>query len=472
MDKQLLQALPKMDVLLAHPALEQAGDLPYHALKEGARAALDAVRRAILEGQLTTPPQADDIARDAVARARLACRSHLRRVINATGVVLHTNLGRAPLGETAAKAVYDAARGYSNLEYDLESGHRGSRFSHVDSLICALTGAQAALAVNNNASAVFLMLSALAAGKGVAISRGELVEIGGSFRVPEIMARSGARLIEVGTTNKTHLSDYRRAIEEQGAEILLKVHTSNFKLVGFTEEVPLEELTALGREKRIPVFHDLGSGALFSDATLGVPQGPTVEDSVKAGCDVICFSGDKLLGGPQAGIAIGKAEYIQAMKKNQFARVVRIDKLTLAALEATLRLYQDPALAASHIPTLSMLGAGQAELKARAQAQTARLSELLGKACALDIAPDNGEVGGGSLPGVPLPTWVVELAPAAMGVDALEQALRGWETPIIGRIRKDRYVLDPRTLTDEEWDEIARALTTILTPSHTAEEGC
>ena len=472
MDKQLLQALPKMDVLLAHPALEAAGDLPYYALKEGARAALEAVRRAILDDRVTTPPQVDDIARDAVARARLACRSHLRRVINATGVVLHTNLGRAPLGETAAQAVYDAARGYSNLEYDLDTGHRGSRFSHVDSLICTLTGAQAALAVNNNAAAVFLMLSALAAGKGVAISRGELVEIGGSFRVPEIMARSGARLIEVGTTNKTHLSDYRRAIEEQGAEILLKVHTSNFKLVGFTEEVSLEDLTALGREKGIPVFHDLGSGALFSDPTLGVPQGPTVEDSIKAGCDVICFSGDKLLGGPQAGIAIGKAEYIQAMKKNQFARVVRIDKLTLAALEATLRLYQDPALAASRIPTLSMLGAGQTELKARAQAQAARLSAVLGASCALDIAPDNGEVGGGSLPGVPLPTWVVELSPAAMGVDALEQALRRWETPIIGRIRKDRYVLDPRTLTDEDWEEIARALSAILIPSQTTEEDC
>ena len=464
MDKQLLRNLPKMDLLLAHPALGEDTGLPYYARKEGARAALEGARQAILDGTMTTLPTLDTLAADAARRAALTCRSHLRRVINATGVVLHTNLGRSPLGDAAARAVYEAARGYSNLEYDLETGRRGSRFSHVDELICSLTGAQAALAVNNNAAAVFLMLSALAAGKGVAISRGELVEIGGSFRVPEIMARSGARLIEVGTTNKTHLDDYRRAIDEQGAEILLKVHTSNFKLVGFTEEVPLEELTALGREKGVPVFHDLGSGALFSNPALGVPEGPTVEDSVKAGADVICFSGDKLLGGPQAGIAIGRAEYIQAMKKNQFARVVRIDKLTLAALEATLGLYRDPALAAAQIPTLAMLGAGQGELEDRARAAAARLEAALGPSCAISLSPDVGEVGGGSLPGVPLPTYVVELAPAHMGVDALEQALRGWETPIIGRIRRDRYVLDPRTLTQEDWDEIVRALTAILTP--------
>ena len=464
MDKHLFQQLPKMDVLLAHPVLLTAQEegVPYYTLKEAARAQLDRLRRGILDGSVEALPGLDALAVQTVEQARRACRPHLRPVINATGVVLHTNLGRAPLGEAAARAVYEAARGYSNLEYDLDEGRRGSRFSHVDGLLCSLTGAEAAMAVNNNAAAVFLMLSALAAGKKVAISRGELVEIGGSFRVPEIMARSGAQLIEVGTTNKTHLSDYRRAVEEQGAEILLKVHTSNFQLIGFTEEVSLEDLVSLGREKGIPVFHDLGSGALFDDPALGVPAGPTVEESVKAGADVVCFSGDKLLGGPQAGIALGKKEYIQAMKKNQFARVVRIDKLTLAALEATLRFYQDHALAAKSIPVLSMLGAGQETLKARALEQARRLEERLGARCAVSTAPDVGEVGGGSLPGVPLPTWVVELHPAHLSVAALETALRAWETPIVGRVSHDRYLLDPRTLTAGDWEEILRALDAIL----------
>lgn len=463
MDKTLLQQLPKMDVLLAHPAILSAQEeLPYHALKEAARTALDSLRRAILDGSAAALPTLDALAEDAVRRAAQACRPHLRHVINGTGVVLHTNLGRAPMGEAVARAVYDAARGYSNLEYNIDSGARGSRFSHVDRLLCSLTGAEAALAVNNNAAAVFLMLSALAAGKKVAISRGELVEIGGSFRVPEIMARSGAELIEVGTTNKTHLSDYRRAIEEQGAQILLKVHTSNFQIIGFTEEVSIGELTALGREFGVPVFHDLGSGALFSDAALGVPAGPTVEDSMRAGADVICFSGDKLLGGPQAGIAIGKKAYIEAMKKNQFARVVRIDKLTLAALETTLRFYQDPALAARSIPVLSMLGARPEELEREARSRASALEERFGAHCAFTVAADNGEVGGGSLPGVPLPTWVVELSPHAMTVDQLEQHLRLGEPPIVGRIRRDRYVLDVRTLTAADWDEIEAALSRLF----------
>ena len=459
----LFPLIPKMDVLLAHPAIADAQqELPYYALKEGSRAALDKLREDIRSGAVTQLPELDALADEAISIARAMCKPHLRRVINGTGVVLHTNLGRAPLGEVAARAVYDAARGYSNLEYDIEAARRGSRFSHVEQLLCSLTGTEAAIAVNNNAAAVFLMLSALAAGKKVAISRGELVEIGGSFRVPEIMARSGAQLIEVGTTNKTHLSDYRRAIEEQGAEILLKVHTSNFQIVGFTEEVSVADLVALGREFGLPVFHDLGSGALFSDRSLGVPDGPTVEDSVKAGADVICFSGDKLLGGPQAGVAIGKKHYIDLMRKNQFARVVRIDKLTLAALEATLRLYRDPELAARTIPTLAMLGARQEDLHTRANAVMTALADRFGQVCDFSIAPDNGEVGGGSLPAVPLPTWVVELSPRTISVDGLEQALRAWEVPIVGRISHDKYLLDVRTLTEDDWADIQQALDCIL----------
>ena len=459
----LFPLIPKMDVLLAHPTILSAqSDLPYYAIKDGCHTTLDKLRDDIRSGAVTEMPSMDALASNVIFYAKRLCQPHLRRVINGTGVVLHTNLGRAPLGEIAANAVFDAARGYSNLEYDIEAGKRGSRFSHVEDLLCTLTGTEAAIAVNNNAAAVFLMLSALAAGKRVAISRGELVEIGGSFRVPEIMARSGAQLIEVGTTNKTHLSDYRSAIEAQGAEILLKVHTSNFHIVGFTEEVSLEELVALGREFDVPVFHDLGSGALFSDRCLGVPAGPTVEDSVKAGADVICFSGDKLLGGPQAGIAIGKKEYINQMRKDQFARVVRIDKLTLAALEATLRLYRDPELAGRTIPTLAMLGARQEDLKSRAVAAMESLTRRFSSVCDFSIAPDNGEVGGGSLPAVPLPTWVVELAPHAVSVDKLEQSLRAWNVPIVGRISHDQYLLDVRTLTGDDWAEIQLALDSVL----------
>ncbi|MBU5435255.1 L-seryl-tRNA(Sec) selenium transferase [Pseudoflavonifractor sp. MSJ-37] len=463
MDRPLLRQLPKMDALLACPAFTAAREeLPYFALRDAARAELDALRQGILDGSVEALPEPDALAAAAVVRARTACRPHLRRVINGTGVVLHTNLGRAPMGEAAAKAVYETALGYSDLEYDIDAGRRGSRFDHVEPLLRSLTGAEAALAVNNNAAAVFLMLSALAAGKKVAISRGELVEIGGSFRVPEIMARSGAELVEVGTTNKTHLSDYRRAVEEQGAQILLKVHTSNFKLIGFTEEVPLADLTALGRELGVPVLHDLGSGALFTDPALGVPEGPTVEDSVKAGADVVCFSGDKLLGGPQAGIAIGRKDLIGAMKRDQFARVVRIDKLGLAALEATLRAYQDHAYAAAHIPVLAMLGASPAELERQARLRAGELAARLGDRCVLSAVPDVGEVGGGSLPGVELPTWVVELRPARMSVAALEKALRSWEVPIVGRVSHDRCLLDPRTLSAADWADITAALDAIL----------
>ncbi|MEG1878163.1 MAG: L-seryl-tRNA(Sec) selenium transferase [Pseudoflavonifractor sp.] len=460
MSENLLSQLPKMDLLLSRPALLEArARLPYSALHQAARDVLDGLRLALRGGGSAQLPDMAVLEGRVLAAAEALCRPHLRRVINATGVVLHTNLGRAPLCPAAADAAYSAAKSYCNLEYNLEAGSRGIRFAHVEALLCALTGAEAALVVNNNAACVFLMLSALASGKRVAISRGELVEIGGSFRVPEMMARSGAELLEVGTTNKTRIGDYAAAVRDQGAEVLLKVHTSNYQILGFTEETSLAELAALGRETGLPLFYDLGSGALSQDFLPNLPAGPNVADSLAAGADLVCFSGDKLLGGPQAGIAVGKKKYIDAMKQDPMARVTRIDKLSLAALEATLRLCRDPAEAIAAIPTLSMLNMSPDLLQQRAEGFAARLEAVCGDALAVAALPMDGEVGGGSMPTVPLPSYGLSLTPKNGQVQALEQRLRASAVPIVGRISRDRLLLDLRTLTEEDCDEIIAALT-------------
>lgn len=437
MNRQLLQRLPKMDVLLAHPAIASAQEeLPYYALKEAARTALEELRRGILDGTVEVLPDLDTLAAQTTARARASCRPHLRAVINGTGVVLHTNLGRAPLGEEAARAVYEAARGYSNLEYDIDSGRRGSRFSHIEPLICSLTGAEAALAVNNNAAAVFLMLSALAGGKKVAISRGELVEIGGSFRVPEIMARSGAQLVEVGTTNKTRPADYAAALDAGEAQVLLKVHPSNFRVVGFTQAVSLPELGALARGRGVPLFCDLGSAA---------PGSPELAGAV-AWADVCCFSGDKLLGGPQAGILLGKAEQLGRLRADPLFRALRPGKLALAALEATLLDWRD----GTAVPVSAMLSAPPEELRRRAEA----LAEALSPLHPCTAVETQGEVGGGARPGESLPAWAAALEPA----EALEAHLRAWRVPILGRIHRGKLLLDVRTLLPGDEAEIAAAL--------------
>lgn len=427
MPENVLRHLPKMDILLSHPLLVKIGvTLPRALLRSAAREVLSEVRA---RGEAV--PDTDELARRVALRAEGVSRPHLRRVINATGVVLHTNLGRAPLAEAAAQAAYEAARGYSNLEYDLACGERGSRHAHAEVILCQLTGAEAALCVNNNAAAVFLMLSALAADKPVAVSRGELVEIGGGFRVPDIMARSGAVLVEVGTTNKTRISDYVNS----GAELVLKVHTSNYEVVGFTEETPLSQLARLG----LPVLYDLGSGALSPDCFPALP-GPTVADALNDGADVVCFSGDKLLGGPQAGIVVGKRVYIEAMKRDPMARAFRIDKLSLAALEATLLLYRGDS---QRIPTLAMLNATAPALKEKAEALAAR--------CKGEVLAVKGQVGGGSMPNLDLPSW-------AVAVDATAEQLRQWSTPIIARTHRGKTLLDVRTLTGEDMDEIVEAL--------------
>ncbi len=450
--QQLLRAIPKMDELLRSELL-QTPEIPASIVREALREELEALRRDILEGVCVRLPQRETLCLQARARAEQTARSSLRPVINATGVVLHTNLGRSCLSQRAAQAAYDVARGYSTLEYDVEQGCRGSRHSHAEALLCRITGAESAMVVNNNAAAVLLILSALGRDGEVIASRGELVEIGGSFRIPDIMMQCGCTLREVGCTNKTHLRDYEAAIGEQ-TRALLKVHTSNFRIVGFTEAVSLSELVALGKEHGLPVIQDLGSGSLADLLPLGIHDEPTVQESVRAGVDVISFSGDKLLGGPQAGIILGKKVYMDALKKHPLARAVRVDKMTLAALRETLCAYLEPEKALREIPTLSMLSVSQTALRERAETLARRL-EQAGVSCRVTEARE--QVGGGSVPMQLLPGWAVQVDCGSLSVDGLEEKLRRRSIPVIGRIHKEQYLLDVRTLREEDFDELVRA---------------
>ncbi|MBE0466449.1 MAG: L-seryl-tRNA(Sec) selenium transferase, partial [Candidatus Desulforudis sp.] len=378
-------------------------------------------------------------------------------VINATGVVLHTNLGRAILSERARRAVETAAASYTNLEFNLETGKRGSRYALVDELLQHLSGAEASLVVNNNAAAVLLALSTLAGGREVIVSRGQLVEIGGSFRIPEVMAQSGARLVEVGTTNKTHRRDYEGAIGPDTA-LLLHVHASNYRIVGFTKEVTLDELVGLGREAGLPVMSDLGSGFLVDLSRFGYPYEPTVQETVGAGVDVVTFSGDKLLGGPQAGIIVGRADLVDRMKRNPLTRAVRVDKMTLAALEATLREYLEPEQAMERIPTLAMLTAAPAVLEEKAERLAGALLTALGEAAEVEVDADCSQVGGGALPTAAPQTFLVVIRPRAMSVPDLVCRLRAGDPAVVGRVQDDRLCLDPRTVAEEEFTVLGTAL--------------
>jgi L-seryl-tRNA(Ser) seleniumtransferase len=404
-----------------------------------ARATLAERRAELLAGA----EDGDEV--DLLARASERLRPSLRRVLNATGVVVHTNLGRAPLARVARAAVTRAAQGYSNLELDLAGGGRGSRHDHVERLLCELTGAEGALAVNNCAAAVLLAAAALAGGgRELVVSRGQLIEIGGGFRIPEVVVQAGARLVEVGTTNRTRLRDYAEAIgPDTGA--LLRAHASNFRTVGFVEQVEVEELCSLG----VPVIDDVGSGVLADDLELLADE-PPVRRSVRAGAALVCFSGDKLLGGPQAGVLVGRRQAIESARAHPLARAVRIDKLSLAALEATLALYRDPDLALRELPVLAMLTASEDELERRARA----LAEATGG----EIVASTARVGGGALPLLELPGPAVALDGGEAGVEALAAALRAGEPAVIGRIQHDRLLLDPRTLTDEEAAQVAAAV--------------
>ncbi|MEA5075655.1 MAG: L-seryl-tRNA(Sec) selenium transferase [Coriobacteriia bacterium] len=451
----LLRTLPKVDELLKRDdvaALDvtHGRTLTHEALRESR----EATRAAIRAGELAEV-SADAIAAEAAARLVAKARRSLRRVINATGIVVHTNLGRSPLADAAVDAVAEVARGYSTLEYDVPSGERGSRHVHVEELICRLTGAEAAIAVNNNASAVLMGLAALSRRKEAIVSRGQLVEIGGSFRIPDIMRESGARMVEVGTTNKTHLSDYENAITPRTG-LLLKVHTSNYRVVGFTEEVSSEDLVTLGGKHGIPVFEDQGSGVLIDLARFGLPGEPTIGAAIAAGVDLVSASGDKLLGGPQAGILAGKAEVIAKLKKHPLARCVRLDKMTLAALEVTLRLYLDEDRLLAEIPTLRMLTLRAEEIEARAGTLATAISDACGDTLGVSTGSDISRAGGGALPMKDIPTTVVALEPRGLSAAALEERLRLGEPAVIVRIKDGRVLLDPRTLrTDEEPDVVA-----------------
>jgi L-seryl-tRNA(Ser) seleniumtransferase len=389
---------------------------------------------------------------DLVEHARgLISKPTLRRVLNATGVIVHTNLGRAPLPRSAVDAISDLAGGYSNLEYDLEAGTRGSRQAHVESLLQELTGAEAAIVVNNCAAAVLLAAAALAEGRDLVVSRGQLVEIGGSFRVPDVVAQSGARLVEVGTTNRTRLSDYERAVGPETVAVM-RAHPSNFRTLGFVEEVPIEDLCGLG----VPVIDDLGSGAL-AERVPELSDEPPVRRSVAAGCAVVCFSGDKLLGGPQAGIMAGTREAIDRCRSHPLARALRIDKLSLAALEATLRLYRDPATALAEIPVLRMLVAGEPELRARAEA----MRDAIGAERA-QVIDATAKVGGGALPLLELEGPVCAVDPGQLPLDELAARLRAGDLPVIARAREGWLLLDPRTLDDEGARAAAAAVVVAL----------
>jgi len=464
----MLRRLPAVGQLLQHPSVsDMIASYPRPLAVEAVEAAVATLRRQILSA--VTPqelsaadPRPDDLL-GLIAQELSRWRPHLRRVINATGVILHTNLGRAVLSKEVARAVEMAATGYTNLEFDLQTGERGSRHDHVEGLLCRLTGAEAAAVVNNNAAAVLLTLSTLAAGREVVVSRGELVEIGGAFRIPDVMAQSGARLVEVGTTNKTRASDYIAAIGPDTAA-LLKVHQSNFRIVGFTTEVPLEELVKIGHKHGLTVIHDLGSGLLVDLTRYGIAGEPDVRTSVAAGADVVTFSGDKLLGGPQAGFILGRREIVARIKRHPLARAVRIDKLTLAAVEATLRLYLDPEKAMAEIPTLRMLTIPAAELEARARSLAGRVQAKVGQAAEVTVMAGASQPGGGSLPAYDLPTWLVCVRPAPEwgSAAALEQALRAHDPPVLARTQHGCLLVDPRTLLPGEDDVVVAALGAIL----------
>lgn len=453
----LLRQIPKVDEFLRHPSMaflcEEGSSL---AVTQAVRQVLDNLRSDILSHKLDHMPVMDELTNRCIEQYKRNQQPNLRQVINGTGVILHTNLGRAPLAKEALNRLTEAAQGYSTLEYEVSAGKRGSRQSHVEQLLTHLTGAESAMVVNNNAAAVMLILSAIAVGTEVVVSRGELVEIGGSFRVPDVMMQAGCHLREVGTTNKTHIKDYESAIIPEQTGALMKIHTSNFKIVGFTHSVSSSELVELGRRNSLPVIEDLGSGCLLSLSNYGIVDEPTVTDSIAVGMDVVSFSGDKLLGGPQAGIIVGKKKYLNRMKQHPLARALRIDKLTLAALEGTLRLYLDPAEACAKIPVLRMLAADEQSLNDKAR----KLQSLLeGYA---EIIREHSQVGGGSVPTQMLSTFALVLSPTHISLQTLEERLRLSDPPIIGRITHDKFLLDVRTLEESDFSYIAQQIKSVL----------
>jgi L-seryl-tRNA(Ser) seleniumtransferase len=459
---QQLKMIPKVDRVLEWNAVRELLDTHSRGLLlKALRSVLGRLRAAALEGALAEDAFGQAAICAALERELASLRApSLKRVINGSGIVIHTNLGRSILPEAARDPLNNIAFAYSNLEFDLDAGVRGSRYSHVEQLLCELTGAEAAIVVNNNAAAVLLALSSLASGREAVVSRGELVEIGGSFRIPDVMRLSGVTLKEVGTTNRTHAKDYSSAVGPETA-LFLKVHCSNFAVVGFTAEVSAPELAALGAQAGVPVLADMGSGNLVDLSGLLPCDEPTVQDFVRAGIDVITFSGDKLLGGPQAGLIVGKKSFIDPMKKHPLLRALRMDKLTLATLEATLGLYRDPRVALREVPTLRMLTVPPAELAGRARRILRQLRRQAPQGVTLSLIQGFSQAGGGTLPLLQLPGQLLEVRVDGLSPNEIEERLRTYEVPVIGRISRGSFLLDPRTLLDADLGELAAALSSL-----------
>jgi L-seryl-tRNA(Ser) seleniumtransferase len=463
--RRLLRQLPSVDEMLEHfYEQSQTTKIPRTVVLKAIRLALEKNRQLILAVKAAELPESLDRA-DLITEVKeqLACsqQAHLIPLINATGVIIHTNLGRSPLAEAAMAQIFQVAAHYSNLEYNLAAGRRGSRHDHLEYLLTELTGAEAALVVNNNAGAVFLTLNTMAQGREVIVSRGQLVEIGGSFRMPDVMRASGAILREVGATNKTHLFDYENAISAETA-MLLKVHTSNYRIMGFTKEVPLAELVELGKKYTVPVVEDLGSGCFLDLSRYGIEKEPTVTGALQTGADLILFSGDKLLGGPQAGLVIGDKVWIDNLKTNPLTRALRPDKLTLAGLEATLRLYRDEKEAIQAIPTLRMITQPLTLIKLRAQSLIRKLRRGIPPENKLTIVPTVARVGGGSLPQTELPSCAIGLAGPNWPPHKLDEALRAANPPVIARLEHQMLLLDARTILPEDESRLISVLTGIL----------
>jgi L-seryl-tRNA(Ser) seleniumtransferase len=461
----LLRKLPGVDSLIELcTAADFFKGIPQTVIVSSIRSVIDDRRRAILNADPSINEQSllDSLMIDAVKHAATkAMMPNLRPMVNATGVVVHTNLGRSLLAAEAVENLVAIASRYSNLEYDLAAGKRGSRYSSVEDLICENSGAEAAMVVNNNAAAVLLCLETIARNKEVIVSRGELVEIGGSFRVPDVMAKSGSILKEVGTTNRTHLQDYQNAIGPNTG-LLLKVHTSNYSVVGFTAEVSLRQLVDLGADHQLPVMEDLGSGTFIDFSKYGLLKEPTVQESVNAGADLITFSGDKLLGGPQAGLIVGKKKIVDQVKKNPLTRALRIDKLTLAALESTLKLYRDEEKAARLIPTLRMIMLPFQEVQKRARQLADALKNMGDVRMQIQLIERSSKTGGGALPLMELPSLCVGIQMKGISPNTLEKRMRDNDPPIIGRIESDMFVMDPRTVREDELPIIETAFLNLI----------
>lgn len=464
MDKNVwYRSIPKVDMLLEEEKIQNLiAKYGRETVTEQIRTTMEELRAfiGICEAEDAAKEKIASLVADVEEALAKMHTPNMRMVINGTGTILHTNLGRAPISWEHMEKLSDIVTGYSNLEYDLEAGRRGERYSHFEKLLCKITGAEAAMAVNNNAAAVVLILSSLAKGGEVVVSRGELVEIGGKFRIPDVMEQSGAFLVEVGTTNKTHFSDYEDAITEE-TKALLKVHTSNYRIVGFTDSVSMEELAPLAKEHDLPLIEDLGSGVLVDLSKYGITYEPTVQASIRAGADVVCFSGDKLLGGPQAGIIVGKKKYIDQMKKNQLTRALRIDKFTATVLELVLQDYLSEEKVSEKIPVLRMIAETQEDVTKRAET----LCEMLKNAhlrAAFGVEACESQIGGGSLPLERIPSMAVAIKPQNISVSKLEEAMRRLEVPIIPRTGNDTIYLDVRTIESRWFQKIVTMLGAIL----------